>query len=219
MLELLLAAAATAFVAGMRHAIDPDHVVAVTTIVTRERSVWRAAGVGALWGLGHTVTILLAGALLIAFRVSVGPRVGLSMELAVAGMLVTLGALNLAGARPRAAATAAPSARTLPPFVIGTVHGLAGSAAATLFVTALIPEPRWAMAVLLVFGLATVAGMALVTLLLAVPSALAADRVAGLQRGLRVASGLVSIAFGLWLAHRIGFVDGLFTDAPRWDPR
>ena len=236
MIELLLAAFGTSLLAGMRHATDPDHVVAVTTIVARERSLWRAAGVGAMWGLGHTLTILVVGALLVGFRLTVSPRLGLSMEFAVAAMLVTLGVLNLAGMRPAhahaGARTGAPRAdvpapvrRTLPPFVVGSVHGVAGSAAATLFVTSLIPDPRWAMTVLLVFGAATILGMMLVTLLLAIPSAFAASRIAraprlaGLQRGLRIASGVLSIGFGLWLAHEIGFRDGLFTSAPRWTAR
>src|SRR5215207_745546 len=143
MLELLLAAFGTSFLAGMRHATDPDHVVAVTTIVARERSMWRAARVGALWGLGHTLTILVVGAVLVGFKVAVTPRLGLSMEFAVAAMLVTLGIVNVAGARgvqpSPAGAHAHPSPSlgaapfTLPPFLVGTVHGLAGSAAATLF--------------------------------------------------------------------------------------
>ena len=238
MVDLLLAAFGTSLLGGMRHATDPDHVVAVTTIVARERSVLRAAAVGAQWGLGHTATILLVGALIVGFKLTISPRVGLSMELAVAAMLVTLGVLNLANVRPaRAHAHAAQSdadadadggagapapalpARTLPPFVVGTVHGLAGSAAATLFVTSLIPDPLWALGALAIFGLATVLGMTLVTVALAVPSAYAASRVASLQRGIRLASGVASIAFGLWLAHQIGFEDGLFTAAPRWDAR
>lgn len=222
MLDLLIAAFGTSLLAGMRHATDPDHVVAVTTIVARERSLWRAAGVGAMWGVGHTATILVVGALLVGFKLTVSPRLGLSMEFAVAAMLVTLGVMNLAGARPahaHGAATASAARRTLPPFVVGTVHGLAGSAAATLFVTSLIPDPRWAMAVLVGFGAATILGMMLVTLLIAIPSAFAAarvERLASLQRGLRIASGVLSIGFGLWLAHEIGFRDGLFTSTPRW---
>ena len=226
MLDLLLAAFGTSLLAGMRHATDPDHVVAVTTIVARERSVWRAAKVGAMWGLGHTLTILVVGALLVGLEFTITPRLGLSMEFAVAAMLVTLGVLNLAGTRlphahARAAdatttATEAKPRRTLPPFVIGTVHGLAGSAAATLFVTSLIPDPRWAMAVLLDFGVATILGMMLVTLLLALPSAFAAERLGRLQHGLRIASGVLSIGFGIWLAHEIGFRDGLFTANPSW---
>lgn len=224
MLDLLLAAFGTSLLTGMRHATDPDHVVAVTTIVARERSVLKAAGVGALWGLGHTATILVVGACIVGLRLTISPRLGLSMELVVAAMLVTLGVLNLLGARaPRAhvhgtpASKPAAPARTLPPFVVGTVHGLAGSAAATLFVTSLIPDPLWAMAALLVFGLATVVGMTLVTTLLALPAAYAAPRLATLQRGLRIASGVASIGFGIWLGHQIGFEDGLFTGSPRWD--
>lgn len=232
MLDLLLAAFGTSLLTGMRHATDPDHVVAITTIVARERSVVRAAGIGMLWGLGHTLTILLVGALIVGFRLTISPRLGLSMELAVAAMLVTLGVLNLVNTRAphghahaRAAADAMPGARaprtrtpgTLPPFLIGTVHGLAGSAAATLFVTSLIPDPMWALAALGVFGAATVLGMTLVTVALALPSAYAAARMTTLQRGIRVASGVASIVFGLWLAHQIGFEDGLFTATPRWD--
>lgn len=85
------------FVLGMRHATDPDHVVAVSTIVSRERSLSKAALVGALWGVGHTITIVLVGAAIILFNVVIPPRVGLTMEFAVGLMLVVLGVLNLSG--------------------------------------------------------------------------------------------------------------------------
>ena len=82
----------------MRHATDPDHVIAVTTIVSRERRLGSAALVGALWGVGHTVTIVLAGLAIVVFGAVVSPRVGLTMELSVALMLVLLGALSVRGA-------------------------------------------------------------------------------------------------------------------------
>lgn len=82
----------------MRHATDPDHVIAVTTIVSRERRLGSAALVGALWGVGHTVTIVLAGLAIVVFGAVVSPRVGLTMELSVALMLVLLGALSVLGA-------------------------------------------------------------------------------------------------------------------------
>ena len=78
---------------------------------------------------------------------------------------------------------------------------------------------RQAAAYLLVFGLGTIAGMALMTLAIAAPTALAAARVGGLQRWIRVGSGALSVCFGLYLAHRIGFVDGLFTSSPTGTPR
>jgi high-affinity nickel-transport protein len=101
---------------------------------------------------------------------------------------------------------------------VGVVHGLAGSAAATLIVLPLIPDPRWATVYLLVFGVGTIAGMALMTVVIAAPSVYAAARVGRLQRGIRFASGALSVCFGLYLAHRIGFVDGLFTSTPSWTP-
>src|SRR5919206_3544383 len=89
---------ALGFILGMRHATDADHVVAVTTIVSQQRSVARAAGLGALWGVGHTATILLVGGAIILFRVIIPPRLGLAMEFAVAVMLVLLGVRSLRAA-------------------------------------------------------------------------------------------------------------------------
>ena len=92
-----LAIIALGFFLGMRHATDPDHVIAVSTIVSRERSVRHASLIGILWGLGHTITIALVGAAIILFSVVIPPRIGLTMELSVGLMLVVLGVLNLSG--------------------------------------------------------------------------------------------------------------------------
>src|SRR5580765_430120 len=86
---------AVGFFLGMRHATDPDHVIAVTTIVTRQRRLSRAALTGAFWGVGHTLTILVVGAIIILFDVVIPARIGLSMELSVAFMLVLLGVMNV----------------------------------------------------------------------------------------------------------------------------
>src|SRR5579863_10484993 len=93
----LFAIIALGFFLGMRHATDPDHVVAVTTIVSRERTMLHAAMIGALWGLGHTLTILAVGSAIILFKLTIPPRIGLSMELCVGLMLILLGVLNLTG--------------------------------------------------------------------------------------------------------------------------
>src|SRR5262245_20038602 len=85
----------TSLLLGMRHATDADHIVAVSTIACRERSAWRASAVGALWGLGHTLTILVVGGAIVLFKMAFTPRVGLSLELTVAVMLIVLGVLNL----------------------------------------------------------------------------------------------------------------------------
>ncbi|MEO7455874.1 MAG: high-affinity nickel-transport family protein [Gemmatimonadaceae bacterium] len=216
MIAALLSVTVLGFLLGMRHATDPDHVVAVTTIVSQQKSLARAARTGALWGLGHTATIFLVGGAIVLLKVQISaipPRLGLSLEFAVAVMLVVLGLLTLAGDERKVADS------TARPVTVGFIHGLAGSAAvATLPQVALIPNPLWALAYLGVFGVGTIVGMLLVTMSIAAPALMATHRFADLNRTLRIVSGVASIAFGLFLAHRIGFVDGLFTGAPAWEP-
>jgi high-affinity nickel permease len=211
-----LSVLALGFLLGMRHATDPDHVVAVTTIVSQQRSVGRAARVGALWGVGHTATIVLAGGAILLFRLAVSPRLGLAMEFAVAVMLVLLGVRNV-----RAAGDGRGSAMWNPvrPIAVGFVHGLAGSAFVAMLVLTAIPGPVIGVAYLLVFGVGTVAGMTLVTAAIAVPSAYAATRVHGAQRYVQLAAGVASVCFGLFLAHRVGVVNGLFAATPHWTPQ
>jgi ABC-type nickel/cobalt efflux system permease component RcnA len=93
----LLSIIVLGFFLGMRHATDPDHVIAVTTIVSRQRSIRHAALIGALWGAGHTITILVVGSAIILFGIVIPPRLGLTMELSVGLMLILLGILNLSG--------------------------------------------------------------------------------------------------------------------------
>ncbi len=258
------------FFLGMRHATDADHVVAIATIVSRERSVVASALIGAAWGIGHTITVMAVGAAIIVFGVVIPPQLGLSMELAVGIMLVLLGVLTLTGMGRAVGAARVPPGHALDlhdhlhahgdyvhqhphghlpgahghaaeytplarldrsglgriayykwlrPFAVGLVHGLAGSAAVALMVLSIIREPIAALGYLLLFGIGTVAGMMLITLMLAVPFTLTAVNLPKFNWRLRVASGLVSFVFGVFLIYSIGFAEGgLFTDAPSWDP-
>jgi sulfite exporter TauE/SafE len=107
----LLSIIALGFFLGMRHATDPDHVIAVSTIVSRQRSIRQAALIGLLWGLGHTVTILAVGSAIILFGLVIPPRAGLTMELSVGLMLVLLGIANLSGFMRWITETVTPSRR------------------------------------------------------------------------------------------------------------
>jgi cytochrome c biogenesis protein CcdA len=93
----LLSILGVGFVLGMRHATDPDHVIAVTTIVARQRSIRSAALIGAIWGLGHTLTIVAVGTAIIGFGLVIPPRIGLTLEFSVGLMLIVLGVLTLSG--------------------------------------------------------------------------------------------------------------------------
>jgi high-affinity nickel-transport protein len=201
---------------GIRHAVDPDHVVAVGTIATRTSSFRRAAGVGALWGIGHTLTILLVGGGMILLRVVISPRIGLAMEFAVAIMLILLGLQNVATARHEHA----PEPSAARPFIVGMVHGMAGSAAIVLLVLATVRDSAWALAYLLLFGAGTVLGMIIVTAIIAVPAAVAVRRVRNARRWLTLASGVASLVLGVLLARELTDGDGgLFSDTPAWTPR
>lgn len=213
-MDALLPLLALGLVLGMRHATDADHVVAVTTILSRQRRIAPAIRIGALWGVGHTMTILLVGGAIILLKVVIPPRLGLAMEFAVALMLIGLGAWNLSGRR---IADSGPAAAARP-VLVGIVHGLAGSAAIALLVLATITSTRLMVAYLLTFGAGTVAGMMLITAALATPLTLATRRFNRLERVLQLASGGLSLALGLFLAFQIGIVDGLFTAAPSWSP-
>ncbi len=245
------------FFLGMRHATDSDHVVAVTTIVSRQRSIWGAAWTGIFWGIGHSLTLLVVGGAIILFGIVVPERLGLSFEFCVALMLILLGALNLkatfssvenvsAAAEPvhqhlhqhgdymhshshghesathgHAEGSIPPALldrrlgrlkiyRALRPIVIGTVHGLAGSAAVALLVLPIIHEPAWAIGYLLVFGVGTIAGMMLITAAIAVPVSYS-TRFHFFHRHLGTAAGFLSLGFGLFLVYQIGYVEALFT--------
>lgn len=254
------------FSLGMRHATDPDHVIAVTTIVSRERTMLHAIVIGALWGVGHTVTILAVGSAIILLKLTIPPNVGLSMELLVAFILILLGVSNLTGFTRRAVAwlkmcwlgpgahshvvfgrvlihthDAADEAavweeglppgwtpkawktlglfHVLRPLAVGIVHGLAGSAAVTLLVLTTISQPAWAIGYLIVFGLGTIAGMMLITAAIALPFTYTLRHFARLNQGLVVASGVISVSFGLFLCYQIGISDGLFAGHANWVPR
>jgi len=247
------------FFLGMRHATDSDHVIAVTTIVSRQRSIASAAWTGIFWGIGHSLTLLAIGGAILLFGLVVPERLGVSFEFCVALMLILLGAFNLRAAFRAVENVSADhdgktfhqhahrhgdyvhshphghdyathghdeeavppakldrwfggsnSYQALRPLIIGTVHGLAGSAAVALLVLPIIHDPIWAMAYLTVFGVGTIAGMMLITAAIAVPVSYS-SRFQFLHRHLSTTAGVLSLGFGLFLVYQIGFVDGLFT--------
>jgi high-affinity nickel-transport protein len=248
---------------GMRHSTDPDHVLAVSTIVSRQGSIRSSATIGLLWGLGHTLTIFLVGSGIIIFGVVIPPRLGLSMEFCVALMLIMLGVLNLTGVmhwiteRLTPMKTVSPTSQpagsvyrfsedpakttqrasgrielffdrtigklglyqTIRPFVVGLVHGLAGSAAVALLVLSTIKSPLWSTAYLLVFGFGTMVGMMLMTAAISIPLVYTGKKFFKINRHLTAISGLASMAFGIFLVYHIGFVDGLFTARAHWIPQ
>lgn len=226
---------------GLRHATEADHIAAVGAIVSERRGWRRALSAGTLWGLGHTASILAAGAFVVALHVAIPDRLARLFELLVAFMIVGLGGAALARAlrdrpdahvhlhahggrlhrhlhfhgpedahrpegegrvpRPDAAHghAAHAAAAGLKPLLVGLMHGLAGSAALTLLVLAQIRSAALGLLYLGVFGAGSIAGMAAMSLALALPFA-ATSSWPAVNRTIRIAAGAASLAFGLFYA-------------------
>lgn len=221
------------FLLGLKHALDADHLVAVSTIVSEHKSLVRSSMIGAVWGLGHTTSLFITGIAVVLFRLTIPENVAQWMEFAVAIMLIVLGANILrkdwqaapvhlhehqheghththfhlhvdeshtahhAGVGPR-------------PFLIGMVHGLAGSAALMLLVLAQISSPYIGLLYILIFGIGSIGGMLIMSTMIALPFVVTARRFGTLNRRIRVLAGLFSIGFGAFLVWKIGITEGLF---------
>ncbi len=219
----LIAALGLGFVLGLRHALDADHVVAVSTFVSQERSVLRSCLRGTFWGIGHTVALLAAGAVVFAFRIRISPDLEQGLEGVVGMVLILLGGhvlLRALGAvslhRHQHSHGGAPHShlhvhvgdpgehrhlhlwRAAPqPLLMGLLHGLAGSGALVLLVLASMPSPAAALAYILVFGVGSTAGMLVLSGLIGVPFALTAGGSRNLALGLQVVVGAASVMIGL----------------------
>ena len=226
---------ALGFVLGLRHALDADHVAAVATFATEEKSLWRSSLIGAYWGAGHTAALLIFGALIVALKLVITERISQFLEFSVGCMLIVLGAnvlrkmMRTAGIHVHTHQNDGARHSHLHvhlgnpehehrhhvlrvagrPFVVGVVHGLAGTAAVLLLVVGAIPSALLALGTILIFGMGTIGGMMAMSLLMSVPLALAAGRIKAAERVLRFSAGVFSLAFGAFLAWDVGFIQAL----------
>ena len=224
------------FLLGVRHAVEADHLAAVSTIVSERKTLLSSSLVGGLWGLGHTLSLFVAGVAVILLQVRIDGRMALLFEFGVALMLVALGANALRklargghihfhqhrhGGRLHAhphVHDAAPE--TDPhthhglrlgarPLLIGMVHGLAGSAGLMLLVLATISSPALGLLYIGVFGFGSIGGMMLMSVLVGLPLYLTARRFTRANFLVRALAGLFSLSMGLWMVYRVGFLEGL----------
>ena len=203
---------------GMRHALEPDHVAAVSTLVTGERSGVKAAWLGACWGVGHTLTLVVAGAVLVLLRAEMPAVASDAFEFAVALMLVGLGVRaiyvavrqgpsgpahlhhhgRLVHVHPGVPAHVHIGTWTLArrPLLVGAVHGLAGSGALTALVLTTLPSTAARLSYLALFGLGSTVGMAALSGLLGWPLA-RVGRHHVLGRAVSATVGCISTGLGL----------------------
>ena len=201
---------------GLRHAFEPDHLTAMATLVGDTRDARRGALVGAIWGVGHTIALVIVGVVLIIVGDALPTRLAAAFELAVAGVLVVLGirAISQAwreGARgpvhehthrghrhhhhgPSAHVHVGRATLAWRPLAVGLVHGLAGSGALTALVFSQLPSTSSRLAYISLFGLGSVGGMAAAS---AVAGASLAAVPGHAQRTLLAGAGLLSVVLGV----------------------
>ncbi|HEV2668776.1 MAG TPA: hypothetical protein VG324_27915, partial [Blastocatellia bacterium] len=220
---------------GLRHALDTDHLAAVSTIVSERKNWFSSLLIGGLWGVGHTASLLLAGAAVILMRFDIG-RYEKPLEFCVALMLIGLGVNvlyklgrggrvhfhvhshaghthihpHLHDDKPEPAHSHHGLKLGVRPLIVGMVHGLAGSAALMLSVLMTIKgSTALAFAYIIIFGAGSIGGMMLMSLILSLPIHLTSGHFTKTNLAVRALAGCFSLGFGLFMVSEIGFVDGL----------
>jgi ABC-type nickel/cobalt efflux system permease component RcnA len=226
--ELILTPLYLGFTLGITHAFDPDHLVAVSTLVSQEKNVRRSSLVGVIWGLGHTVALTLVGFAVLIFKLTIPPVLARGMELSVAFMIILLGGSLLwrsvqalvrhthphshngfTHAHPHGHGGNATNHRHhflrfgRKPFAVGAVHGLAGSAALSLLVLTTVPSTLLGLLYLVVFGLGSVGGMLLMSMVMSVPFVLTAGHFSSWHQPIKGLAGLLAVTFGLYFARSL----------------
>jgi high-affinity nickel permease len=209
------------FLLGLKHALDADHVAAILTIATENRTFWRSSLIGFCWGVGHTVILLIVGTAVLLFKLTIPSAWAKLFEVAVGVMLVGLG-LSVAfalwrervhlhshwhddGEEHRHLHSHSRGAQhdhlhrfrlEYKSLAVGMVHGLAGSAALLLLVLAAVPSLGVGLVYILVFGTGSILGMVFLATAMSIPFAMSAERMARVQQTLRAAAALFSIVLG-----------------------
>jgi hypothetical protein len=230
-------ALALGFMLGLKHAVEVDHLAAVSTIVSERKSLFGSVLVGGLWGIGHTISLLIAGVAVILLHIEVGERTALALEFCVGLMLVALGAnalrklwrgghLHLHVHRHGGREHIHPHIHDgkpgedphthhgyqsgMRPLLVGMIHGLAGSAALMLLVLATISKPLIGLIYIIIFGAGSIGGMMVMSALVSLPLYLTATRFNRANLAMRGLAGLFSLSFGLFMIYEIGVAGSLF---------
>lgn len=224
------------FLLGMRHALETDHVAAVASLATRSTSVTDSVRLGAVWGLGHTLTLFVFGSMVLLMDSMIPQRLALGLEFAVGLMLVLLGidvlwrvmhervhfhvhrhgnGIRHFHAHLHAGEQGHPAihrhhhpawdAFPLRALFVGLMHGMAGSAALIMLTLQAVDSPWTGMFYIALFGIGSIAGMAALSVVIAVPL----RGLSGLHNGLQVIVGTVTLIVGSMLVYETGIVGGL----------
>ncbi|CAM3620913.1 hydantoin utilization protein A [Aeromicrobium ponti] len=200
------------FILGVKHSIEPDHIIAVSTMVGKSRKLLRSTLTGVFWGIGHTITLFIVGMAFILMKGELTDKWAMSFEFLVGIMLVYLGIKSLLFMKNQDSDSDTESrekSSLMKVTIIGFVHGLAGSAAMVLLTMSTVTTVWEGALYIGIFGLGTIFGMLTFTTILGIPFVYSKGNVK-LNRFLTQAAGSVSFLFGIYYMYNLGITEGLF---------
>ncbi|MDF2787318.1 MAG: protein UreH [Neobacillus sp.] len=229
----LLSILGLGFVLGIKHAIEPDHVIAVSTIASQSKKLLRSSLAGVFWGIGHTATLFIIGIVLILMKGEIPEKWAMSLEFLVGIMLVYLGITTILSFKnihlhkhghngelhkhvhshehigTHEHSPQHKKVSYLKSMLIGLVHGLAGSGAMIVLTMSTVNSAWEAAVYILIFGTGTVFGMLFFTTLIGIPFVFSAKKFS-LNRALTQVTGVISTVFGIYYMYNLGVTEGLF---------
>ncbi|MGZ9816034.1 urease accessory protein UreH domain-containing protein [Peribacillus simplex] len=198
------------FVLGIKHALEPDHIIAVSTIASQSKKIWKSSLAGVFWGIGHTLTLFVFGVILILLKNEIPEAWAMSLEFLVGIMLVYLGFTTIFSWKQPERHDHTGRATYLKSMIVGIVHGLAGSAAMVLLTISTIDEAWQGAIYIIIFGVGTCIGMLLFTTILSIPFVTSSSS-KKVNRLLIRLTGVISTVFGIYYMYNLGINEELFS--------
>ena len=181
--------------AGLEHAFEADHLLAVNTLVSHRENLKQSLKDGIFWGIGHTTTIFFVGILMIGFKLNIGENIFKNFEAGVGIMLIFLGIYRMSKLYfPKQHIHTRNTSRAA--FGVGLIHGLAGSGALVVLVISQMKTPFEGLMYILIFGLGSIFGMFLAAYLFSIPYTKSLLKSKKLQASLVIISSLLCIIYG-----------------------
>ncbi|MEE9573208.1 MAG: urease accessory protein UreH [Candidatus Neomarinimicrobiota bacterium] len=216
------------FLLGLEHAFEPDHVVAVTSIISKHKNLKKASILGAIWGIGHTTTLIIAGLIILTLKITIPETIALSLEFLVGIVIVLLGFFVIKDliVNKKHIHTHTHDESTHihfhshkedeshhhyhKSFAVGLIHGMAGSASLMLLILSTMESFIVGISYIILFGIGSIIGMGIVGGLISLPYVITSKKFSSLNIKIRYITGVVSIIFGVFLMVKIGYFEGLF---------
>ncbi len=215
------------FLLGLEHAFEPDHIVAISSLISKEKNLKKTTILGAIWGVGHTTTLFLAGIIILTLKITIPETIALSLEFLVGLVIIFLGFYVIRDIieKKKHIHKHTHNGRNHThihshkgtdqhthyhqSFSVGLIHGLAGSASLMLLILSTFNSLIIGIIYILLFGIGSMVGMAIVGGLISIPFIYSSKKSRSINTVIQYGTGMISIGFGSYLLFKIGYLEGL----------